>query len=94
LRRGQTEGVASIRLTEQDGYLNITLPGLELQRPAEVWLFAYNDSHAVTALTKLMRWNGKTVSMAFPVQSMGASGYAVIAQTDNQTHILAAGKTR
>jgi hypothetical protein len=47
----------------------------------------------VTFLTKLMRWNGKSVAMAFPVANVPAAGYAVIAQTTAQTQIFAAGKT-
>jgi hypothetical protein len=61
--------------------------------PADVWMFAYNNSNAVTFLTKLMRWNGKSVAMAFPVENVPAAGYAVVAQTTQQTQILAAGKT-
>jgi hypothetical protein len=93
LNDGRTETVADIRLTVTDGYLNITMPNVAMSRPADVWFFAYNTNHAVTNLTKLMQWNGKSVSMAFPVQNLYASGYAVVAQTSQQTNIVAAGKT-
>lgn len=90
---GVIETVKPIRLSAQGGYLNITLPGVSVSAPADVWLFAYNNGNAVTFLTKLMRWNGKAVAMAFPVGNVPAAGYAVIAQTSTQTQILAAGKT-
>jgi hypothetical protein len=85
--------VADIRLSVADGYLNITLPNAALSAPADVWFFAYNTNHAVTNLTKLMQWNGRSVSMAFPVASLQANGYAVVAQTAQQTNVIAAGKT-
>ncbi|MCE7886660.1 MAG: DUF1223 domain-containing protein [Alphaproteobacteria bacterium PRO2] len=90
---GAIETVKSIRLSAQGGYLNITLPGVSVEEPADVWLFAYNKGNAVTFLTKLMRWNGKAVAMAFPIGNVPATGYAVVAQTAAQTQILAAGKT-
>ncbi|MGB4107413.1 MAG: DUF1223 domain-containing protein [Alphaproteobacteria bacterium] len=90
---GVIESIKPVHLSEQGGYLNITLPSVELSEAADVWLFAYNNGNAVTFLTKLMRWNGKSVAMAFPVGSVPAAGYAVIAQTTAQTQILAAGKT-
>jgi hypothetical protein len=94
INTGRMETVQPISLSVIDGYLNITLPAVEgLRAPADVWLFAYNTSHAVTALTKLMRWNGKSVAMSFPVASLRANGFAVIAQTTSQTNIIAAGKT-
>jgi hypothetical protein len=90
---GVIETVKQIHLSAQGGYLNITLPGVGVEESADVWLFAYNNNNAVTFLTKLMRWNGKSVAMAFPIESVPASGYAVVAQTAQQTQILAAGKT-
>ena len=94
LSTGRAESVPSVHLTERGGYLNIILPGLALPEPADVWLFAYDRNNSVTNLTKLMQWNGKAAAMAFPVQSIPANGYAVIAQTGNQTQIYAAGKTK
>lgn len=90
---GVIETVKQIHLSAQGGYLNITLPAVSVEQPADVWMFAYNKGNAVTFLTKLMRWNGKSVAMAFPVENVPAAGYAVIAQTAQQTQILAAGKT-
>ena len=94
LKEGGAGSVQPIHLSRQgDGYLNITLPNIGMRDAADVWLFAYDDNNAVTFLTKLMRWNGKAVAMAFPVSTIDAEGFAVIAQTAAQTDILAAGKT-
>ncbi len=93
LSSGARDPVRPIHLSVIDGYLNVTLPGVSLPEAADVWLFAYDRGHAVKFLTKLLRWNGKSVAMAFPVENIPAAGYAVIAQTASQTKILAAGKT-
>ncbi len=93
LTAASMESVYPVRLTVRDGYLNVMLPSVQLAGDADVWLFAYNKGYAVTNLTKLMRWNGKPVAMAFPVGTIPASGYAVIAQSANQTNVIAAGKT-
>ncbi len=91
---GVIEAVKQVHLSVQGDYLSITLPAVETAgAAADVWLFAYNGGNAVTFITKLMQWNGKSVAMAFPVGNVPASGYAVIAQTQQQTQILAAGKT-
>jgi hypothetical protein len=94
LKTARAEDVKPVHLSKGGGYLNIILPGVSLGAPADVWLFAYDRNHSVTNLTKLMQWNGRSVSMAFPVQSIPANGYAVIAQTASQTNIIAAGKTQ
>jgi hypothetical protein len=48
--------------------------------------------NAVKSLTPLMKWNGSPVTMAFPITDKEIFGYAVIAQYEDGTHILAAGK--
>lgn len=94
LAAAKMERVPRIPLALEGGYLTITLPAADLGgAAADVWLFAYDKGNAVTGLTKLMRWNGRSSAMAFPVQSMPGAGYAVIAQTARQTNIIAAGKT-
>jgi hypothetical protein len=90
---GVIETVQPIALNVKGDHLNVTLPSVPMSNSADVWLFAYNQGHAVTFLTKLMRWNGKSVALVFPVGNIPAAGYAVVAQTANQTSIVAAGKT-
>jgi hypothetical protein len=46
----------------------------------------------VTNLTKLLSWNGNAMNMSFPVRTIPADGYAVIAQY-RDAGIIAAGKT-
>ncbi len=48
----------------------------------------------VKNLTKLLSWDGASMTMSFPVQNMPADSYAVIAQYRDNSGIIAAGKTR
>lgn len=83
-------------------YLDITLPNIPMQNTADVWLFEYAKApqqqgyshykNAVTNITKLMRWNGRRTSMAFPVNPGFNKGFAVVVQ-DYKNGILAAAKT-
>ncbi len=85
--------VRTIAVSQAGNYLNITLPRVSIRTPADVWLFAYDRNHAVTYITKLLRWDGMRSSMMFPLQGISGTGYAVIAQYADQTNIIAAGKT-
>ena len=50
-------------------------------------------THPVKNITKLMAWDGRAVSMSFPLQDVAAESYGVIAQSGDGP-ILAAGKTK
>lgn len=93
LRGAGADVIQPVRLNLRGNYLTITLPDLPQGEAADVWLFAYDYGYAVKHLTKLLRWDGRSAEMAFPVTDMPAAGYAVIAQRTNQTRIVAAGKT-
>ncbi len=81
-------------------YLDIKLPRIGLSQEADIWLFEYLQSpnergyshyrNTVTKITKLMRWNGKAMNMAFPVNPGFDKGFAVIVQ-DFKSGIITAG---
>ena len=91
-----------IVLSRNGQYLDIRLPSLPLNQPADVWLFEYlkapNQSgythyrNTVSKITKIMRWSGNATNMAFPVNPGLGKGFAVIVQ-NYKNGIIAAGKT-
>lgn len=86
-----------------NGYLDIELPRIPLNAPADIWLFEVTKNpnaqgythyrNAVTNITKLMRWNGDPINMAFPAPAKPGTHHALIIQ-NYKNGILAAAQTR
>ncbi len=83
-------------------YLNISLPQINLPHGADIWLFEIenrpdeeNYTHyrnTVKNITKLLRWDGKKLNMAFPAEQKAGISYALIIQT-YKGGIIAAAQT-
>ena len=77
----------SVGFLQNGQYLDISLPRLAVGSGADIWLFEIkkydgNFRNAVTNITKLLRWDGRPLNMAFPVKSPDANiGYALVIQS-------------
>lgn len=99
-----------IQLSVGDKTLDISLPKMRLDKPANIWLFGYNKHFTIQGTPgiktdqiveyvnyvahheKLLHWDGSYKNMSFPLGDVPAEGYAVIAQYEDFTDIIAAGK--
>lgn len=87
-------------------YLDIQLPSIEINKDADVWLVTLEKSakaankptsyhryqNVATDMKKLLRWDGKAINMAYPIEADANTRYAVLVQT-YRGGILAAGQT-
>jgi len=95
-----------VGLFKNDQYLDIQLPTITLQSDADIWLFEIQKSaqhpgytqyrNIVTNITKLLRWDGKSTNMAFPVPPVQDSdpntAFVIVAQT-YKNGVIAIGHT-
>jgi hypothetical protein len=51
-----------------------------------------NYMNVIQDFKKLLTWDGYPINMAYPINTIKADGFAVVAQVQNQTNIIAAGK--
>lgn len=101
MRHAGKSSLPPVSLTLKGQYLDIRLPRAQLSQDADIWLFEYIKTpqqagyggylNTVSNITKLMRWNGKAMNMAFPVNPGMGKGFAVIVQ-DFKSGIITAGK--
>lgn len=101
LRSGGKTEYPSVKIALNSQYLDIKLPRIGLSQSADVWLFEYLQSpnergytqyqNTVSKITKLMRWDGKPMNMAFPVNPGFDKGFAIIVQ-DYKSGVITAGK--
>lgn len=83
-------------------YVDISLPSLPLKKSADVWLFEIEKTtdlkghthykNSASKITKLLRWDGKALNMAFPVKAPSGKTYALLIQ-NYKGGIVAAGQT-
>ena len=87
-------------------YLDIELPKVDIAKDADVWLLTIEKSgklsdkptsyhryrNSVTDMQKLLRWDGKRMSMAYPVERDANTRHAILVQT-YKGGIIAAGQT-
>ena len=84
---------SAIDLIKNGQYLDIRLPQMSLAQNADIWLFEIEKhqkrngytqyKNTVRNITKLLKWNGRAMNMAFPISADPNKAYAVIAQTQN-----------
>ncbi|MEM7650642.1 MAG: DUF1223 domain-containing protein [Pseudomonadota bacterium] len=88
-----------VSLQQNGQYLDIRLPSMPLQNPADIWLFELKKhdgrfQNSVTNITKLLRWSGQKLNMAFPVKPQNPNtAYALVVQ-DYKTGIITSAKAR
>jgi hypothetical protein len=104
------KAIVPIQLSLRPGFLDISMPDMRLERPATLWLFAYNKSSPVEITagdnaglkidyantvvygSKLTPWDGTYANMSYPLATIPADGYAVIAQHSDFSDIIAAAR--
>ncbi len=101
LRNARAINLPPVGLKLNGQYLDIRLPSATLTQEADIWLFEYIKSpqqsgygqyrNTVSNITKLMRWKGQAMNMAFPVNPGLGKGFAVIVQ-DFKSGVITAGK--
>ncbi|MCB9983865.1 MAG: DUF1223 domain-containing protein [Rhodospirillales bacterium] len=94
-----------VGLSRNGQYLDISLPHIALPSAAgaDIWLFEVENipkgegythyRNAVKNITKLLRWDGRKLNMAFPAEQKPGISYALIVQT-YKDGIIAATQTR
>ena len=101
IQRSQARTYQSVGLSLNKQYLDIQLPTIPLGRYTDIWLIEVEKQptqnryrhyrNAVIDITKLMRWDGRAMNMAFPVERTDQNtGYALIVQDRNGAVVTAA----
>ena len=98
IRKYSAPTYQSVGFRQNGQYLDISLPRLAVGNGADIWLFEIkkydgNFRNAVTNISKLLRWDGRPLNMAFPVKSPNANtGYALVVQ-NYKGGVIAAAKS-
>ena len=104
--RGLRSQNQPVGLNYNGEYLDIELPNITMNKEADVWLLTIEKSgqasdkpsgyhryrNSATEMQKLLRWDGKRMSMAYPVERDANTRHAIVVQT-YKGGIIAAGQT-
>ncbi len=97
--------IQSIALKQNQDEIEITLPKIKLEKPADIWVFSYlpqtqaelkdgtilNYTGLIKDLQKISQWDGSQSTLKIKTEKLPANGFAVLAQKHGG-EILAAGK--
>ena len=87
INNAQNSAYQSVGFHQNGQYLDISLPRMPVGSGADIWLVEVKKRdgrfrNAVTNITKLLRWDGSPLNMAFPVSAPNANtGYALVIQS-------------
>lgn len=83
-------------LKKTEKSLMIDLRAIELDKPAEIWLFSYESTHGyegvVKSIRKLMEWDGRSSGLSVPLTDIKGRNIAVIIQESDHGPVLSAAK--
>lgn len=87
-------------LSIRDNTLDISLPKLRLDRPADIWLFTSNAStHAITDFKQLPYWDGRYYNLSLPIENITKQQtdnhrFTMVIQDPTTAKIIAAGQVK